>query len=68
MGIVCVDALCLSKICYIFGCIGVIIVVLRMERNIFTGPKSIYSMPRQKYPNLFRRSLSVLRALELKPE
>lgn len=66
MGIVRVDTLGLGKICYIFWSIGVIIVVLRMERNIFRGPTSIYSMPRQKHPNLFRWSLGVLRALEPK--
>ena len=49
MGIVCVDTLGLGKICYIFWRIEVIIVVLRMERNIFRRPTGIYSMPRQKY-------------------
>jgi hypothetical protein len=68
MGIVCVNTLGLGKICYVFGSIGVIIVIFRMERNIFRGPTSIYSMPRQKHPNLFRRSLGVLRALQPKPK
>lgn len=68
MGIVCIDTFGLGKIGYIFWSIGVVIVVLRTERNIFRGPTSIYSMPRQKYRNLFRRCLDVLRALEYKPK
>ncbi len=68
VGIVCVDTLGLGKICDIFWCIGVIIVVLRVERNILRGPTGVYSMPRKKYPNLFKRSHGVLRALEPEPK
>lgn len=68
MGIVSVDTFGLGEICYIFGSIWVIVVVLRMERNIFRRQTSIYSMPRQKHPNLFRRSLGVFRVLQLEPK
>jgi hypothetical protein len=68
MGVVCVDTLGLGRICYILSSLGVTIVVLCMERNKLRGPASICSMPRQKYPNLLKRSLCVLSAFEPDPK
>ena len=64
MGVVCVYTLGLGSICQALWSNGVIIAVLSVKRNKLGGPTSIYSMPRQKYPNLPERSLSVFVALE----
>jgi len=68
MGVVCVYSLSLGSICQVLWSNGVIIAVLSVKRNKLGGPASIYSMPRQKYPNLPERSLGVFVALETETE
>ena len=64
MGVVYVYTLNLGSIRQVLWSNGVIIAVLSVKRNKLGGPASIYSMPRQKYPNLPGWSLSVFVALE----
>lgn len=68
MYVISVDALCPGSICEALRGVRVTIIVLGVERDELGRPASLDAMPRQEYPDFFRRAWDVVEAFKQKSE